>query len=346
MKNMCNQVEVIPETQKTIEEVLIVPSGQEMLVRIGIESMTIKAMKEGIRRSYYRSIINWLSAYKYKSDATNLEKIKGLTQAICDFNELADWNKSWLIASTQLNTLNQENLFEQLGIWGYYKEVIDILEILIGKISLSVDSYCYLMLGAAIQNQGKREIAMSYFQKSLQCARDSGNQFIEGRVLINIGNVHRLNEDINQAVIFFNESIQITRQTNNRLWEAVALSFMALVTIDIEKAKELYIHSLAISTDIGNLQWQSNTLTNLAGIYQESGDYDQAQKTLNQGLNLAKKTGDRYAEGWACYRLGLLHKELQNYSQAKEFLMRSSALFKEIGSLSEQKQAKKELEYF
>lgn len=293
---------------------------------------------------HYIAVKNFLTDEdEEKADAENLQKVQGYLEAFYHLCEVKDWNKSWLIVSIQLNTQNQEKLVEQLGIWGYYKEVVEILEILIGKISCSIDAFCYLTLGNAIQLQGEREIALNHFHKSLGLAQESGDKFLEGRVLINIGNVHRLKEDYEQAVVFFNKSLEITRKTNNRLWEAVALNFMALVSKDLEKAKKYYLESLAISSDIGNLQWQSNALTNLAVVYRQTGDYNEAQETLKRGLKLAEETGDRYAEGWAWYQLGLLRKELLDYSQAEEFLIRSKKLFEELGNPSGQEQVQREL---
>jgi tetratricopeptide (TPR) repeat protein len=299
--------------------------------------------------SNYSAVDYWLNDYEAKPNSSNLDKVLGYLEAFYHLINLRDWDNAWLIASTKLNTPNQENLFEQLGIWGYYKEVVGNLEILIGKISGETDAFCYLMLGNATQPQGQREFAMDYFQKSLKSAQKSSDKFLEGRVLINIGNLYRLKEDYDQSLVFFAKSLEITRESNNRLWEAVGLSFMALVFSvykDFEKAIDYYLESLNISSDpeVNNLQWQSNALTNLANVYRETGNYIEAEKALEKGLKLAQQTSDRSAEGWALYQLGLLRDKQSDPIQAKELLISAKKLFEDLGNPSGQQQVQKELD--
>lgn len=299
--------------------------------------------------SNYAAVEYYLSDYEVDPNSSNLDQIRGYLEAFYHLISLEDWDNAWLIASIKLNTPSKENLFEQLGIWGYYEEVVENLEILIGKISGKIDAFCYLILGSAVQLQGQMEFAMDYFQKSLDSAQTSDDEFLQGRVLINIGNLYRLEENYDKALDLFTKSLEITRKSNNKLWEAVALSFMALVFSvykDYEKARDHYLESIKISSDpeVNNLQWQSNALTNLANIYRETGDYVEAQKALEKGLKLAQETGDRYAEGWAWYQLGLLVEKQSDSTQARKCFIFAKKLFEDLANPSGQKQVQKEID--
>lgn len=85
---MSNQVELDHKTQQASEEVSITHSGEEILVQLGIDSRTVKTMKQGIKRSYYRAVINWLMKYKANPKASNLEKVKGLLEAFYHLCEI------------------------------------------------------------------------------------------------------------------------------------------------------------------------------------------------------------------------------------------------------------------
>ena len=66
----------------------ITPSGESVLAELGIDSVTVKAMKRGIKRSSHRAIINWLTKYNPKPYGSNLEKIKGLLETFLFFFEV------------------------------------------------------------------------------------------------------------------------------------------------------------------------------------------------------------------------------------------------------------------
>ena len=48
---MSNQVELDSKTQQASEEAIIIPSGEEILAQLGVDSSTVKTMKQGIKRS-------------------------------------------------------------------------------------------------------------------------------------------------------------------------------------------------------------------------------------------------------------------------------------------------------
>ncbi|WP_148650102.1 hypothetical protein [Nostoc sp. NIES-3756] len=78
-------------------------------------------MNQGLRRTSYRAVINWLTKYNPNADASNLEKIKGLLEAFYHLCEVEDVERAWKIIDCRLNTPTQEYLIEQLRTWGYYE---------------------------------------------------------------------------------------------------------------------------------------------------------------------------------------------------------------------------------
>ncbi|BAT56799.1 tetratricopeptide TPR_2 (plasmid) [Nostoc sp. NIES-3756] len=95
--------------------------SQTILAEMGINSNTVKLMNQGLRRTSYRAVINWLTKYNPNADASNLEKIKGLLEAFYHLCEVEDVERAWKIIDCRLNTPTQEYLIEQLRTWGYYE---------------------------------------------------------------------------------------------------------------------------------------------------------------------------------------------------------------------------------
>ena len=106
----------------------ITPPGEDVLAQLGIDPTTIKSIKPHWKRTHYRAISNWLTQYQPPSNASNLDKIKGYIEAFYHLCELEDWEKCWTIIYSRLNLINQEELHNQLGIWGYAQEQIKLYE--------------------------------------------------------------------------------------------------------------------------------------------------------------------------------------------------------------------------
>jgi tetratricopeptide (TPR) repeat protein len=158
---MSNQVELDSKTKQASEEVCIIPSGEEILAQLDIGSNTVKAMKEGMKRSYYRAVINWLMKYKANSDASNLEKVKGLLEAFYHLCEVENWKKAKTIFLTALNTPTGKNeLYWQLGIWGNYNQQINLLNRILNKIDEETDVMCLNTLGIVNRKLGNYQQAI------------------------------------------------------------------------------------------------------------------------------------------------------------------------------------------
>ena len=55
------------QIQATTEEVDIISSSDEILAELGINYITVKAMKPGEKRASYHAVINWLTEYQVNS---------------------------------------------------------------------------------------------------------------------------------------------------------------------------------------------------------------------------------------------------------------------------------------
>ena len=145
----------------------ITPPGEDVLAQLGIDPTTIKSIKPHWKRTHYRAISNWLTQYQPPSNASNLDKIKGYIEAFYHLCELEDWEKCWTIIYSRLNLINQEELHNQLGIWGYAQEQIKLYEKLIGKVNLEQEGICFTGLGNAHKDLGRYEQAIDYYFKAI-----------------------------------------------------------------------------------------------------------------------------------------------------------------------------------
>nr|VFJ62587.1 MAG: ATP-, maltotriose- and DNA-dependent transcriptional regulator MalT [Candidatus Kentron sp. FW] len=100
---------------------------------------------------------------------------------------------------------------------------------------------------------------------------------------------------------------------------------------DYEQALDYYTQSLEISREIGDRKGESTTLGNMGSIYLARGDYEQALAYFQQDLAICHEIGDRAGEGTTLNNISQIHDARGDYDQALEYLTRSLAIQREIG---------------
>lgn len=124
----------------------LTPSGDLILEQLGINPHNLSAdFPTRKQRLQYRAVVQWLTDYKPKLDATNLEKVKGYLEAFHHLCQVEDWERASKIFFIRLNTPTHEELHAQLNTWGYYREQIDLYRRIVGKLSPSLDTFFFML---------------------------------------------------------------------------------------------------------------------------------------------------------------------------------------------------------
>jgi len=124
----------------------LTPSGELVLEKLGINPHHLSTdFPTREQRLQYRAVVQWLTDYKPKSDATNLEKVRGYLEAFHHLCQVEDWERASKILFIRLNTPTNEELHAQLNTWGYYGEQIDLYSRIVGKLSPSLDTFFFMV---------------------------------------------------------------------------------------------------------------------------------------------------------------------------------------------------------
>ena len=161
----------------------ITPPGECVLANLGIDLVAPEFREMPPRkRAQYRAVKNWLTRYKPKLGASNLEKVKGYLEAFHHFCEVEDWERASQILFTSLETPTNQTLHNQLGDWGYYLKQIEIYSRILHKLTSSIVNSGFLNgLGNAYQALANYEKAIEYHQQALIIARNTQDRLLEGR---------------------------------------------------------------------------------------------------------------------------------------------------------------------
>jgi len=246
----------------------LIPPGELVLEKLGVNPHNLGAdFPNREQRLQYRAVVQWLADYKPKSDASNLEKVRGYLESFHHLCEVEDWGRAWEILLTRLNTPTKEQLHNHLNTWGYYQEQADIYDRLLEKINekfnnrnfiwdsnwLELGSFINIILtglGNSYLCIREYEKALVYYQQRLTLARNTRDRKGEGWVLANIALAYKYIGNYNQAINCLQQSLDIVKEIEDRQGEAACLRNLGLVYIDIgnysDASKDLQ-ESLVIS---------------------------------------------------------------------------------------------------
>ncbi|MDJ0799099.1 MAG: tetratricopeptide repeat protein [Calothrix sp. MO_167.B12] len=318
------------------ETIIKIPlEGELILTKLGINTSVINSIKNRSKRTSYRAMINWLTKYKPPAYASNLQKIQGLLESFYHLCELEDWETASKIIVSRLETPTEEELYNQLGTWGYYKEQINLCNKLLKKLDFKLDIKLLNTLGNSDYVLGNYNQAINYLEQSVGIAEQINDSLGINNALINMGKVYEALGNYSRAIDCHKESLSIAKNINNRKGEAQALINLGVVDYDMAnyvKSMSYSEEGLSIAREIHDKQSEGIALGNLGNVYLALGEYDRAIDFQQQSLQITKQIGNRYGEGEALLNLGNAFIQLNQYSEALEYLQASLNIFHEIGS--------------
>ncbi len=154
------------------------------------------------------------------------------------------------------------------------------------------------------------------------------------RLLAEAGLVHKASGELEDALEFYQQSLAIYQEIDNRAAEGTILSNISGVYQargDYETALKYLEQSLDIYRKVGDRAGEGTTLNNISGVYQARGEYDTALKYLEQSLDIHREVGDRAGEGATLNNISQIYKARGDYDTALKYLEQSLVIRREIG---------------
>jgi len=182
-------------------------------------------------------------------------------------------------------------------------------------------------LFASFSGQYLRD-TLHYLDEPLQ--RAEGNQE-KARILTLLGYSQTAQGQVEQAIAFHQQALEIARTAEDRACEIANLNHLSRSYVVQQRYSDAISYSqraLILSRQVGNRMGEANALANLgySEVFQaqqleaESDVYEAAIDYLRQGLQLAERLGDRQSQALCLSSLGIAHVVLDQPTEAIAFL--------------------------
>ena len=311
------------------------PSGELILEQLGINPHNLRAdFSTREQRLQYRAVVQWLTDYKPKRDASNLEKVKRYLEAFHHLCEVEDWERASKIIEMHLDTPHNTELHNPLITWGYYREVIDLYSRLLGNLDRASDAVCFFGRGKAYHYLGNYDSAIFNYQESRSLFLKIGYSLGVGKVRGSMGNTYLALREYDLAISCYEECLVISRKTNNQKSIGATLGNLGNIYfatgqyyIAIDYAKQ----SLTIAEKIGDLHGIGIALTNLGNALFKLGHHLKAYKKFLRASEIFVQIGDLHSEALIVYNSAMFQADLGNLPLAIESCDLALSIATELG---------------
>ena len=173
-------------------------------------------------------------------------------------------------------------------------------------------------------------------QRSLSIRKDKlGDKNLDvAKSLNSLGNLYRNVGRYRDAIIFYQQFLEIARELKDRKREAVSLGNLGSAYQSLgeyQRAIAFYQQSLEIDREIGNRRGEASSLGNLGNAYYRLGEYQRAIAFYQQSLEIKREIGNRRGEASSLGGLGNAYQSLGEYQRAISFYQQWLDIAREIG---------------
>jgi len=142
----------------------------------------------------------------------------------------------------------------------------------------------------------------------------------------------RSKEDKERALAKYEQALEIFRRAGSK-WQGPTLNNIALVyrdTSQYQQALEYFEKALELQGKVGNAKEEATTLANIGGVYTKLGQYQKALEYQEKALELHRKISNPQGEAWALYGIGYTYQVMGQYQKSLEYYENALAISRKL----------------
>ena len=191
-------------------------------------------------------------------------------------------------------------------------------------------------LGSTYIRINKHEEAEKHIRRQLDIAVEKDKPQ-ERSALMNLGTVLHNFKQTSQGIKHIEDSVKLAEKTKNLYAEAESRNSLANIFIDLKQFEYSLIHAKKALEISNNSPQRGISSFNVGASYLAKGQYQLADKFLNQSLDIGKSTSDIRLQADSLYDLCILFKHQNRISEAEEAIIDAKKLYEKMGHIEKVK---------
>ena len=150
----------------------------------------------------------------------------------------------------------------------------------------------------------------------------------------NIGVIYNHKGDIPKTLEYYNKSLKILEELDEKKGIAVCLNNIGYVYYnkgDISKTLDYYHKSLNLLEDLGDKKEIATSLNNIGAVYDQQRNIPKALDYYHKSLKLREKIGDKQGMAASLNNIGVIYDNQRDIPEALEYYTKSLKLREKLG---------------
>lgn len=251
-------------------------------------------------------------------------------------HELACYEQSYQIIKEMSSFYQQisaliwlASKYEKMALTIQQFKCYEEIELILNNIEDNLSKHQLLLYLGDQLSENYKEKAIEVFNKALEIAdaiNDKTNLFL---TTLRLANLYNLNKQIKEAEYFYDYSLQIASDTDNRAGKAIVLNEHANLLLNSGKAlkaSEYYSRALPLLEEMNDKPSQLNILNRMGMASEFLQKRSDAIKYYEKSLLIAREIQSNESEAVALYNIGCSYHEIGDIYKAVSFYNDSHAL--------------------
>jgi CHAT domain-containing protein/tetratricopeptide (TPR) repeat protein len=178
------------------------------------------------------------------------------------------------------------------------------------------------------------EKAVGKYKQALALWRAAGDSRGEADTLTDLGSVHSLINEKQNAVDALEQAFKLWRAVGDRSGEARTFDEIGVLYDNLgesQKALDYHRQALALRRTMGDRKMEARALNSIAMVYLEMGDYQRALELHQQVLPIRQALGDSSGEATTLNNIGGVYDQLGEYQKASDYFNQSLSRRRSLG---------------
>ena len=187
-------------------------------------------------------------------------------------------------------------------------------------------------LSESTRNRNPEE-SVSYGLSAIKISKEIENRELQYMAEFSTGFAYYIQNDFENALIYLNNSLELSRLNKNMEGEASSLNRIGntyQLMGDYEKSLHYYEQAITINRGIQNQKEIARTLTNLGSVYRLYGNYELAINQHLEALGLYEGLQNNEGIAWSALNIARLFKMMKNYQKSIEYVNQSLNIYKKV----------------
>ena len=193
----------------------------------------------------------------------------------------------------------------------------------------------YYFMGFANQRMGVMDKGLLYAKKCYELCLASGDEEMTSSVLNNIGNIYMVNNQHENAIIYFKKTLDVERKLGRKPNQAIRLGNIATCYMKLnmlDKALNCALEGIELELLGGRPDKLAIRYLQAGEIYTAMENYKKAKEYELKALGYFEKTGSAYWQSNVLMSLGKLEAKQQKHQSAIQYLNRALLVAESISN--------------